>query len=798
MIARLESSSQRIFPPIQPTLYSPNQDSVELSPDRQVTQQLLSLSHRELTRWQLWCGWKLDAEGQLAHLLLQHRLAIAAELSAQWQQADFFWNQVYIGLKALSEKAWGALSTIAANHPGVTVVNNSAQLRQRFVDELLIDTHCAFYNGLVQQEKNRDPNDRAFVHIDYIQRLLAFSALTREESAALLKSPWQERIQACRKKGRWKQAGQICSLRLRYLPSIEYQNELAEVNYAAAIAQTSPVVTLYASHIRLSDHLKQPKRSGLQRVRIWFTQLSQKYPVHLKVTQVGRALQNRYPAAVDRIRQIVGWLYRIKDARAVQRVMTGLWQLCQKFLLNPKMVPFRQKIAQLLKNLRIDCTYFLAQIRQETFQIRQLRDARVLRRSILALEKQGRDYPPNLKVFQFLSELHYRRAIKLRNADRLSTALIAVHQAIAYNPEYNQPIYLRDDLAKTMEQLTAAKNHFKMNGFKQLRIVLKNLMLVVSILGLQEGSFKQLRTVPQNPFSILSILHSRRLYKQAKRGFAPMQKYLKSTAVQITASNVRLAKAIDLWRNIGLAEPSDRWQSISLAEMRSRVNKILIQKTDGSAEQALLLLDAVNQVSSQPLTSRASVAEAWQTVLAQHPKLADCDPPLVQAFLERQLFDTTDTSPTVMAPTLDTFNLFDNAPILLPVSTQPKLEPEPLLPWLFSRQDIRLKAQATIASLLVLTTGGLLIRESIVRTTRNTTYQQILSAHQQQEYLAVLEGAEAFLSHAPLSGKDDRSQQVKQLYSEALVRWLAQQSNQPQSDVQQRIDRYRVLTSQAK
>lgn len=784
----LKNSSQRIFPPIQPTLYSPNQNSAELTSDQKVVQRLLVLSHKEFTRWQLWCGWKLDAEGQLAHLLLQHRLALEAELTAQWQQADFFWNQIYIELQALSEKSWWALATtIAADQPGVAVSNNPIQLRQRLVDELLIDTHCAFYNGLMQQGKNASSNDRAFVHIDYIQQLLAFSGLASEEVAALLQLPWQERLQICRKKGNWKQAVQICSLRLRYLPSIKYQNELAEVNYSAAIAQIGPVEgpvkTLHASHIRIAKHLKQTSRFVLQRVRVSLTPLSQNYLLHPRVAHLWEALRSGYSAAVMRIHQVAEWVYRIQNGKTLQRVMRGLKQLWQKLLHTPKLAQLHQNMAQFWGDLRFNCTRALVQIRQEASRVKQLRDARILRRSILALEKQCQDYPLNLKVFQLLSELHHLRTIKLRNADRLSTALVTVHQAIACNPDYDEPAHLRDELVKDMNQLVAGMNRFKMSKSEQLRTILTN------------------------PLRLSGIIQSQRLYQEGKRGFAPMYTYLQSSVAEVTADNFRLAKAINLWRTIGLAEPIDRWKLRSYAEIQNKgKKKVLTQKIDGSVERALLLLlNTVNHVRRQPLTDRASIVEAWQSILAKYPKLADCDPPLVQAFLERQLCGTTDASTTAMSETETretaltlSDHLSHNTPILIPLSTQPKLEAEPLLPWLFSRQDIRLKAQATIASLLVLTTGGLLIRDSVVRTTRNTAYQQILSAHQQQEYLAVVKGAEAFLSRAPLSGKDDRNQQVKQLYSEALVRWLARQSNQPQPDTQKRIDRYWVLTSNAK
>jgi site-specific recombinase len=107
---------------------------------------------------------------------------------------------------------------------------------------------------------------------------------------------------------------------------------------------------------------------------------------------------------------------------------------------------------------------------------------------------------------------------------------------------------------------------------------------------------------------------------------------------------------------------------------------------------------------------------------------------------------------------------------------------------------LRLKLQVGVAGLLLLIALGVAGRDRFVMETRDSAYQRILTAQQQQDDLAVVENAEIFFANAPLSGKDDRNQQVMDLYAESFVRWFAQQEQPSDSAVQARIDRYRAAS----
>lgn len=222
----------RIFPPIEPKIYDKSDNMFALLPDREIAQKLLALANRKFTWQERLFGWKLDDQGQIGRLLYQHRLGIEAELEGQWQQADFFWNQVQIEIKDCAKKdaLWQNLSREITNEAGMLVMKDPIKMRQRLVEELLIDTHYAFYNGLSQKSDNSQLENRAFIHIEYIQELVSLSNLDGQNLLSLLGLPWQKQISSCKKNGNWSKAIRVCQQRLKYFPqSLEFQNELVEV-----------------------------------------------------------------------------------------------------------------------------------------------------------------------------------------------------------------------------------------------------------------------------------------------------------------------------------------------------------------------------------------------------------------------------------------------------------------------------------------------------------------------------------------------------------------------------------------
>ncbi|KAB8317119.1 hypothetical protein SD81_023040 [Tolypothrix campylonemoides VB511288] len=240
MIAVSDYLQRRIFPFISENLYKRYSNQAELTADQQVARNILVLANKNFSTWQYLTGWELDIKGQLGHLLVQHKLAIEAELAAKWQRADFFWNQVQIELKALLKQpeVWQEITLTVANISGVQIMNDPAKLRQCLLNELFIDTHCAFYNGLIPKTVKPSWKERAFVHIDYIQQLLELSPVSVQEVETLLAEAWQARITACKEAQKWRKGIYYCQQRLKSSPNfIKLQDELAEINYLATLAK---------------------------------------------------------------------------------------------------------------------------------------------------------------------------------------------------------------------------------------------------------------------------------------------------------------------------------------------------------------------------------------------------------------------------------------------------------------------------------------------------------------------------------------------------------------------------------
>ena len=98
-----------------------------------------------------------------------------------------------------------------------------------------------------------------------------------------------------------------------------------------------------------------------------------------------------------------------------------------------------------------------------------------------------------------------------------------------------------------------------------------------------------------------------------------------------------------------------------------------------------------------------------------------------------------------------------------------------------------------IAGILLILAGNLTYQDQKIRSTRNLAYQQVLNAQRERDYLSLIQNAELFLKRRPLSRKDEREQQVIDLYHEAFVRWFAQQEEQLSEEDNTRIQEYKTI-----
>jgi len=240
MIGRTGCDVERIFPPITPALYSDGNGFEGLSPAQKATSDLLARGNKKLIWQQRFWGRGLDYAEQFDRVLFHHRLAMEAELAARWTRADFFWRQVYNELEALKEKSdvWASLTTEFVAKTDYKAIDEPAQFRKHIFNELFIDAHCGFYNGLIQATGKLNRRSRAFAHLDYICALLRFSTIPEEQLASVIGPALKTRVELLTDANKLDAAIEAARLLVHYFPAqTDYQSSLARLYFTNTVAQ---------------------------------------------------------------------------------------------------------------------------------------------------------------------------------------------------------------------------------------------------------------------------------------------------------------------------------------------------------------------------------------------------------------------------------------------------------------------------------------------------------------------------------------------------------------------------------
>jgi hypothetical protein len=248
-----------------------------LTPDQQVANTVLVLANQDSSPTQRLTGWQLDRLGRLARLLHLHKLGLEAELAGRWRRADYFWTSVQEELAALADEAdlWQEVVETFANRPRVMVLNDPQELRQRLVNEVFLDLHCAFYNGYLQAEPELTWAHRAFVHVDYVLGLLEVAPMPGDDLQTVLVPALETWIELCEKAQQWDRARELCSTLLGHLPDVvEYQDWLARLDLASTLARVKQAKSSRAS-IKNAAVLQK----GIERL----DQMRRDYPYSLAV-----------------------------------------------------------------------------------------------------------------------------------------------------------------------------------------------------------------------------------------------------------------------------------------------------------------------------------------------------------------------------------------------------------------------------------------------------------------------------------------------------------------------------------
>jgi hypothetical protein len=233
IIARKESSAERIFPPITPSLYQSSASESKLTVAQSAAVKMLATAGEKLSLWQKYLGWGQDTSARLSHLLLTHRTAFQLEQAGQWRRADFFWQRLYAKLASTfqSDEDWQSLAaSLAAQNPELEILADPLKLQASLIEELLIDTHAAFYNGQAESSAELTVNSRLWSHLDYILKILEISALSPQAKLDCVGVAAEARFSLLKKAGQRQQAIALCLLILKFAPeAIEWQERLTEL-----------------------------------------------------------------------------------------------------------------------------------------------------------------------------------------------------------------------------------------------------------------------------------------------------------------------------------------------------------------------------------------------------------------------------------------------------------------------------------------------------------------------------------------------------------------------------------------
>jgi hypothetical protein len=155
------------------------------APGERLARGLLALTKEEPS-WRERLLGRAGAGKRVARLLRLHRLALVAELAARWERADFYWCELREERKRLGRRsaAWDLALAGAARQSGEAGEATADELRSRLMQEVLIETHWAFYGGLSRGEERPATGDRRFVHVAAIEGLLDDSPWPKQRQQA--------------------------------------------------------------------------------------------------------------------------------------------------------------------------------------------------------------------------------------------------------------------------------------------------------------------------------------------------------------------------------------------------------------------------------------------------------------------------------------------------------------------------------------------------------------------------------------------------------------------------------------
>lgn len=206
------------------------------------------------------------------------------------------------------------------------------------------------------------------------------------------------------------------------------------------------------------------------------------------------------------------------------------------------------------------------------------KDAASLAAPVGRLEELVRQCPDSLGAFQYASDLHRLRAVRMANSGDVSESMVEIQKSLAYWPGDKDA---QEDAKKIGELI---------RGMQQRAAELDQALARNSRLALSASGLKTKR--------------------EAAAGFHPANEFVNSKErEQITASWER-AQLHGLWLKAGLAIPADHWD-----------------------ERAARLLTAISQARSRLSEGASAFPSMWREIFAVDPELAQLDQEKIRRYL---------------------------------------------------------------------------------------------------------------------------------------------------------------------
>lgn len=369
-----------------------------------------------------------------------------------------------------------------------------------------------------------------------------------------------------------------------------------------------------------------------------------------------------------------------------------------------------------------------------------IKDAQIINDGIEKLKGLNQKFPHNFFCYQLIGEACHIRSVKLANGELLSAAILEIEKAVTFNPFSSNAQKTKDQLIEMMKELQSQ-------------------MEVISAQIANEPG----KTLNQD---------GQKMMEQATRGFTPVNTFIESDEAKQIKEGFYSAYAKNTWLSIGFKEPDTDWD-----------------------QKAKSLIDAVNTLFESPPENEFQTESVWEELASKIPSLSNLDSQLVCSFLNSCLFSIDDV---IEVTHTDKIRSDMGYPIIKTARSDKISNNEPFSYWLLSRRDFRIKAQIIIATALLIFAGVSSVKDSTNLKSRNTAYEEIMTASANNNFFKIIEQSEIFLSHDPLSGRDVREPIVVDLYNEAIVRWIIMEKVQLDKKAKDHVQRYKKFINNSK